>query len=270
MTTTDTGHFEAASVPEGYRQHLQPVIFEPWAERLIDFVGVSEGQAVVDVASGTGVVARLAASKVGPGGRVIASDISPAMLAHVEIGLDPEGAVVETLECSATELDLPDASVDVVLCQQGFPFIPERVQAAAEMRRVLQPGGVAGAAVWLTGTRLEPFQTYADVLEAAGVPSPFPHGYSTEPFAMTPEEMEAACVAGGLSDVAVETSEMELGWASPEAAAAAVMGTPHGPTISPLSTEQQAEIHAALVAAMTGDDGRVNHVQHVVMARGVA
>lgn len=268
--TSGAGLFESESVPEGYRRHLQPVIFGPWAQRLIDFVGLQEGATVLDVAAGTGVVARLAASVVGPGGRVIASDISAAMLANVEIGMDPDGAPLETLECSATELDLADASVDIVLCQQGFPFIPDREGAAREMARVLRPGGIAGAAVWLNRGRLEPFETYAEVLEAAGVPSPFAHGYSTEPFAMAPEALEAAFHGAGFSDVRLEISEMRLDWPSPEAAALAVTGTPHGPTLAGLDAEQQAEVHAALVTALTQEDGQVHHVQRVVMVRGVA
>ena len=64
---------------EGYRRHLEPVIFEPWAERLVVFAGVRAGQHVLDVAAGTGVVSRRAAAAVGDGGRVIASDVSEWM-----------------------------------------------------------------------------------------------------------------------------------------------------------------------------------------------
>ncbi|MGH3026123.1 MAG: methyltransferase domain-containing protein, partial [Gaiellaceae bacterium] len=100
---------------DGYREYLEPVIFRPWAELLLDFVGVDEGQTVLDVAAGTGVISRAAAVRVGPGGRVVASDVSAAMLAHVPDGF-PDGQALQMLECSATALTLPDASVDIVLC----------------------------------------------------------------------------------------------------------------------------------------------------------
>jgi ubiquinone/menaquinone biosynthesis C-methylase UbiE len=95
------GLFGSGSVPDGYGEDLEPVIFRPWASRLIDFVGVRPGEAVLDVAAGTGVVARAAAARVGAGGRVIASDISSGMLAQVNREVGPDAAPIETLECSA-------------------------------------------------------------------------------------------------------------------------------------------------------------------------
>jgi len=271
MSARDTGLFESASVPDGYRTHLQPVIFEPWAWRLIDYVGVERGEIVLDVASGTGVVARTAAVRVGAEGRVIASDISPAMLAHVATGVAPEGAAVQTLECSATELDLPDASVDVVLCQQGFPFIPDRDAAAREMRRVLRVGGRAGVAVWLSGPRVEPFETYADVLLAEGVDEPFPHAYEADRFTMSVDEVEQALAAGGLADVAVVTEELELAWSSPQAAAAGIAGTPYGPSVAALDDDRRQRVMSALVDSMTGEGGAaVTHVTTAVLGRGTA
>jgi SAM-dependent methyltransferase len=74
--------FSSGSVAGGYREHLVPVIFAPWAQRLLGFVGVQRGQAVLDGASGTGVVARAAAARSGATGSVIATDPSAEMLAH--------------------------------------------------------------------------------------------------------------------------------------------------------------------------------------------
>src|SRR5580704_4026080 len=157
----------SGSVAEGYRAYLEPVIFEPWAAELVRFAGVAPGQVVLDVAAGTGAVSRAAARATGPQGRVVASDVSEDMLAQVVRGDEP--AVVETVVCSATELDLASGTVDVVLCQQGLQFITDRVAAVGEMRRVLRPGGRAATAVWLAGTPLHPFGLYGEVLEAAGL-----------------------------------------------------------------------------------------------------
>src|SRR5437588_7065494 len=84
--------FRQGSVPENYERRLAPVVFEPWARVLIGMVGVAPGDTVLDVASGTGVVARLAAAAAGPEGRVVASDISSAMLAHAAAQAAASGA----------------------------------------------------------------------------------------------------------------------------------------------------------------------------------
>lgn len=174
MEESTRGPFESASIPEAYRRFLQPAIFEPWAARLIDFVGLHEGQTVLDVASGTGAVARAAARTVGPRGRVIASDISTGMLTNVAIGAHPADAPIELLESPATAIALSDAAVDVALCQQGFPFIRgsasgKMSMSETDVQKVLSAGGfvdvevtlqelvlqwpsVAGAAAGISGT----------------------------------------------------------------------------------------------------------------------
>lgn len=265
------GLFAAGSIPAGYREHLEPVLFRPWAERLLDFAGVKAGQRVLDVASGTGVVARAAAARVGTGGHVIASDISPAMLAWVSTGLEPGSAPVETLECPATDLAVDDEAVDVVLCQQGLPFIPDRRAAVGEMRRVLRPGGRVGIAVWLSNPRLEPFIIYGEALRDHGVPEPFPNAYDTSALSMTPGELRDALVTAGFVDVEVVTDELAAGWPGPDAAAAAVAGTPYGPVLSSLGQEDRAQVMDDIRRRMTAGDGAVvRHVTTAVLGRGAA
>jgi SAM-dependent methyltransferase len=271
MTTPGTGAFGASSVADGYRKYLEPVIFRPWAERLIDSVGVKDGQTVLDVASGTGVVARSAAIHAGGGGRVIASDISPAMLAHVNDGANESGTAIETLECSATELTLPDASVDVVFCQQGFPFIPDRVGAASEMRRVLRPGGQVAVAVWCAGHHLEPFDTYAHAVEALGIPDPFPQAFDTASRQMTEEDIATCLSEGGFRGVATSTVTIALEWPTSTAAAEGIMGTPYAPTIAALTPDRQREFMTALQETMShGDHAAAQHVMTAVFGRGTA
>ncbi|MGP0050941.1 MAG: methyltransferase domain-containing protein, partial [Solirubrobacteraceae bacterium] len=74
--------FTSHSVPDEYERHLVPAVFEPWAEILLDAVGISPGSRVLDIASGTGVVARAAARRAGCDGQVVASDVSGPMLAR--------------------------------------------------------------------------------------------------------------------------------------------------------------------------------------------
>src|SRR5579872_2505704 len=101
MSDSEPALFNFTSVPDGYRRYLQPVMFDPWARELLSFVPPAPGAVVLDVATGTGAVAHLAASVVGPGGRVIASDVSPLMLDGVRRPAADDRAAVEPLECPA-------------------------------------------------------------------------------------------------------------------------------------------------------------------------
>ena len=95
---------------------------------------------MLDVACGTGTVARLAAARVGSAGAVTGVDLTPGMLA-VARRIEAEGAPIDWQEASADRLPLPDASADVALCSLGLQFFPDRPAALREMRRVLIPGG---------------------------------------------------------------------------------------------------------------------------------
>lgn len=132
-----------------YDEILVPRMFAPWAELLLDEVAPAPGENVLDVATGPGTVARPAADRVGPTGSVTACDLSPSMLSIARgkpaaLGAGP----ITYVECPADALDVPDASFDVVVCQQGLQFFPDRAAALAEMRRALRPGGRVGIAVW--------------------------------------------------------------------------------------------------------------------------
>jgi SAM-dependent methyltransferase len=257
------------SVADNYREYLEPVIFCPWAELLVDFVGVHEGQTVLDVAAGTGVVSRAAAARSGPGSQVIASDVSAAMLAQVTKGFPSRDVSLQTLECSATALELPDTSVDVVFCQQGLPFIPDRTAAAREMFRVLRRDGKVGIAVWLSTPRLEPFIIYGDALRAHDVPEPFPGAYDSSILGMTTAEVESALDAAGFEDVEVRVERLELEWPSVLQAVHAASGTPYGPIIDALDSGIRESVLADVQRRMTGPSGEVTkHVMTSILARG--
>lgn len=257
------------SVADGYREYLEPVIFRPWAELLIEFVGIGRGETVLDVAAGTGVVSRAAAAQVGDGGRVIASDVSGAMLAHVPNGYPDGQASLHVLECSATALDLPDGSVDVVLCQQGLPFVPDRPGAAREMFRVLRPGGRAGIAVWLSTQRLEPFILYGDALRAHELPEPFPGAYDTSPLSMTSDDVRSAFDAAGFDEVDVRIERLEIEWPSVEHAVRGIYGTPYAGAIAGLDDSARRSVLEDVQRRMTGPGDEVaTHVMTAVFARG--
>ncbi len=235
--------FAASSVPENYEARLAPVIFTAWAEKLVNAVGVRPGDQVLDVASGTGVVARLAGRHAGPDGRVVASDVSGPMLAHAAThGASAAVAPIEYLQASATELTVPDASFDIVLCQQGMQFFADRPAAAAEMRRVLRPGGAAGLSVWAADERLNPFDDYVEAIGAAGIEPPFPGAFEPSTFKMPPDEIEALLADAGFASVTVSVDEHTITWPDAETAAAGILGTPFGPLVVSLPPERRAEL----------------------------
>ena len=257
------------SVADNYREYLEPVIFRPWAELLVDFVGLNKGETVLDIAAGTGVVSRAAAARTGPGSRVIASDVSAAMLAQVPNGFPSREVSLQMLECSATALELPDASVDVVFCQQGLPFIPDRPGAAREMFRVLRPDGKLGIAVWLSTPRLEPFIIYGEALRAHHVPEPFPGAYDSSILGMTQDEVESALDAAGFEDVEVRVERLEVEWPSVLHAVRAAHGTPYGPALDAMDSGIRQSVLADVDQRMTGPSGTVTeHVMTSILARG--
>jgi ubiquinone/menaquinone biosynthesis C-methylase UbiE len=134
--------FEAygGSAPENYERYFVPAIGAPLAVDLVEVAALGEGDRVSDVACGTGIVARLAAMRVGPGGTVAGLDINPGMLA-VARSVTPPGLAIDWHEASAEAVPLPTDAYDAVLCQMGLQFFPDKVAALREMRRVLAPGG---------------------------------------------------------------------------------------------------------------------------------
>jgi ubiquinone/menaquinone biosynthesis C-methylase UbiE len=141
-TTTESiyGKAYGGSAAENYQRYFVPAIGGPFAEDLIVEAALHRGQRVLDVACGTGVVARLAAERVGPSGTVAALDINPAMLS-VARSVPSRGAAIRWYETSAESIPLPDDAFDDVLCQLGLQFVADKSAALREMRRVLAPGG---------------------------------------------------------------------------------------------------------------------------------
>ena len=135
---------EAAEV---YESRFVPAIFAEWAPRLVDLAGVGRGQSVLDVACGTGIVARTAALRVGRGGEVTGVDLNEAMLTVARRVTSPasaEGddvAEISWRQGDVAELPFADAGFDAVLCQMALMFFPDQVRALAEMGRVARPGG---------------------------------------------------------------------------------------------------------------------------------
>jgi SAM-dependent methyltransferase len=128
------------SAPELYQRYLVPAVTAPWAADLAERAGLHSGARVLDVATGTGVVARAAAARVGPRGRVAGLDVNTGMLA-VARSVPSSGPAIRWLAASALSLPFRDATFDAVVCQLGLQFFPDRPAALREARRVVAASG---------------------------------------------------------------------------------------------------------------------------------
>lgn len=255
--------FEAGSVPENYRRYLEPVLFAPWADRLVAYAGVQRGDAVLDVAAGTGAVARVAARAAGPEGSVIASDISARMLEYADQAALPGSAPISIRVSSATALDVPDASVDVVLCQQGLPFMDDRVAVLRECLRVLRPGGTVAIAVWAAGERLDPFDAFADALSTAE------RVISNESVTMSVTAVVDAMLMAGFGSISATRQSLAVRWPTLDTEISGLFGTPFGPLVERMDASHRADVLATLREMLGSDGGRtVDHLTTCVFGRG--
>ena len=165
----------------GQYEHTVGPRFERLATLLMDAAGVQPGECVLDVACGTGIVARLAAARVKPSGSVFALDINPAMLDIGRRLAAERGLAIEWRLGDAHALPFPQASIDVVLCQQGLQFFSDKAAALREMARVVSPGGRIALAVFGGPNRFilalaEALKKYADEKSVAQCLAPFALG----------------------------------------------------------------------------------------------
>ena len=196
--------FEAARC---YQQFLVPVLLQPWGARLVERAMLSPSSRVLDLACGTGVIARLAAKKIGAGGQVVGVDLNPAMLSVAETLGSVSGAPIHWRWANAEELPLSDLLFDAVVCHQGFQFFPDRTKAAMEMARVLRVGGRLALNVWC-GLNRNPL---ASALVAALQKEGLPECSKTmrQPFSMRYQsEITASIERAGLRIVIAEESKL--------------------------------------------------------------
>ena len=147
--TQSSGWQLSGSASEAYERYIVQAFMQGWTHALLEMANLAAGARVLDVACGTGVVARLVAARVGQKGRVVGVDLNTGMLATARmLPQSPPGVSVEWREGNVTALPFPEAAFDAVLCQQGLQFFPNRPAALREMHRVLVDGGRLGLSVW--------------------------------------------------------------------------------------------------------------------------
>lgn len=164
MPDSDETRTEAAWA---YERLNVNALFRQWAEPMLDAATVTAGDSVLDVACGTGVLARTAQSRVGPEGSVTGLDLGPGMLAVAE-AIEPG---VTWLDGDAGDLPFADASFDAVVCQFGLMFFPDPVRAVREMLRCVKPGGRIAVAVWEALERSQAYPISVDLLDRRAGPA---------------------------------------------------------------------------------------------------
>ena len=190
---------------EAYEEALVGPVFTPWGEYLLDALTVSQGERLLDVATGPGTVARLASARLGLAGHVLATDLSAAMLAVAEAkGTIADGSPIEYCLSPAVPLAAPGAWFDVACCQHGLQFFPDRQGALAEMRRALRPGGRMGLAVWSGIETCPPFAAIRDAIgEVMGLGAS--ERYARGPWGLhAPRALADMVTAAGFAEVSVD------------------------------------------------------------------
>lgn len=267
MASTDTAF--TGSVPQLYERHLGPLFFQPYADetarRFEGFAGD-----LLEVAAGTGIVTRALDRVLAPAGRIVATDLTPAMLAHAAAqGVSDR---VSFGEADGQALPFEDASFDAVVCQFGAMFFPDRVAGYREARRVLRPDGIYHLAIWddLSGNEVARL-VHEAVTEALPEDPPgflarAPYGHS-DPRRIREELREA-----GLRAIAIETVERAGRAASArEAALGVCQGTPLRAEIADRGEDAIARATAAAEARLTARFGagpiEAGQRAHIITAR---
>jgi ubiquinone/menaquinone biosynthesis C-methylase UbiE len=143
MSESERGQV-SRSAAEVYEEFFVPALFEEWTDRVAEAARVGPGARVLDVACGTGVLARKVAGRVGSTGSVVGLDVNDGMLAVARRAAPG----IEWRQGRAEALPFGDASFDAVVSQFGLMFFEDRGAALREMMRVLRPGGRLAIAVW--------------------------------------------------------------------------------------------------------------------------
>jgi ubiquinone/menaquinone biosynthesis C-methylase UbiE len=216
----------AGSIPEFYDRMMVPLIFEPYAADLAKRVAEAAPQAVLETAAGTGVVTRAMASRLPASVHITATDLNQPMLNYA-MSRQPDDKRISWKQADALALPFDDQSFDVVACEFGAMFFPDKVQGYREARRVLKPGGRLLFNVWDKISENDFAHTIAQALAEVFPDDPprfmerTPHGYHDG------KQIRAELAEAGFSDVTIDAVDARSKAASPrDPAVAYCQGTP--------------------------------------------
>jgi len=268
MNQHESWHLTAEAA-ERYEGCVARYILGPWAPLLVGAARLASGERVLDVACGTGVVARIAAERIGPGGKVVGIDLNPGMIAVARSLPAPVGAPIEWLERSALDLRLADASFDVILCQQGLQFFPDKARAMQEMRRVLVHGGRLALSVW---SSTGPYQSAVGDALARFVSKEAAVGFCASRRVPAREELQRLATEAGFSAVEVSVSRIDVHLPRlDQFALDHLAATPIAPVIAAADPAARAKIGASVMKELEhyadGDGVTYPEETHVLTAR---
>ena len=216
----ETDKVFAGSIPENYDRHMVPLIFEPYAADLAQRAASLSPSAILETAAGSGVVTRALAPRLSPGARYVVTDLNRPMLDYAA-SQQARDSRITWRQADALALPFDDAAFDVVCCQFGAMFFPDRKSGYREAKRVLKPGGHFLFSVW---DRIEENIFADDVTNALAEIFPndpprflarTPHGYHDTD--LIRRELEDA----GFSSVVIETRAEQSRASSPRVPAVA-------------------------------------------------
>jgi ubiquinone/menaquinone biosynthesis C-methylase UbiE len=216
----------AGSIPEIYDQFLVPLIFESYALDLAKRLAKTDPRDVLETAAGTGVLTRAIASRLPAYARIVATDLNQPMLDHAAARQSHDGRI-EWRQADALALPFEDQSFDVVACQFGVMFFPDKVQGYKEARRILKPGGHFFFNVWDRISENEFADIVTEALAALFPHDPprfmarTPHGYHDV------ERIRGELSAAGFTNILVDAVDDRSKASSPrDPAVAYCQGTP--------------------------------------------
>jgi SAM-dependent methyltransferase len=195
--------------PELYEQFLVPILFSGWAKSLLNLAPRLSDKRVLDVACGTGIVARLAAPAVGTRGLVTGIDMDLPMLVVAHDASLNDVPEINWQQGDAHKLPFPDESFDAVFCQQGLQFFDDSAAALSEMHRVLQPHGRLVVSVWRGVQPSAWAAALVTALERYGGPEVIEDLHMPCPFG-EPEELYDLVTDSGFQDVQTTISVEHL------------------------------------------------------------
>jgi SAM-dependent methyltransferase len=238
---------------ELYEAAFVPAFFAQWAPILCEAAGVAPGHRVLDVACGTGIVARAAADKVSAVGAVVGVDLNEAMLT-VARRVRPD---IDYRQCDAAALPFPDSSFDIVLSQMALMFFPDRARAVAEMARVVATPGTVAIVVPGALEHQAAFAPFVDM--AAGHAGPDALSLLSTYFACGDLGDLTSLLQGAGLQVATARTELGL-YRAPSIDAFVTTEVESTPLIERISDDVYARIRSGateVLAPFTGPDGSV-------------
>src|ERR1700722_3298710 len=268
---SETDKVFAGSIPENYDRYLVPLIFESFAQDLAQRIAALSPNTVLETAAGSGVVTRALAPRLSPDARYVVTDLNQPMLDYAATRQVADSRI-RWRQADALSLPFEDAAFDLVCCQFGVMFFPDRQSGYREAKRVLKPGGCFLFNVW---DRIEENVFANDVTNALaevfpGDPPRFlartPHGYYDT--ALIRSDLEKA----GFSSVVIETrADLSRASSPRHTAVAYCQGTPLRNEIEARDAArlEAASDHAALkIASRHGSSEVAAKIQaHVIVAR---